>query len=179
MNMKIIAAATLAAASLAAAPAFAQGLGPVTAYGNLGGAHISSEGDNDYTALGGRLGARFGSYLGLEGEAAFGVDGDKGTVAGSPYSSKLKSAFAGYAVGFYPVTPKFDLFARVGYGTSRVNLKTAGLSVTDNTDSWNYGAGGQYFFTAKDGVRADFTRESFRGGPGHADVWGASYVRKF
>ena len=178
MNTKIFAAAALAVASLAAAPAFAQALGPVQGYGNLGAAHISAQG-NDYTTLGGRLGARFGSYLGLEGEAAFGVDGDKGTLAGAPYSSKLKSAFAGYAVGYYPVTPKFDLFARVGYGTTKFNLKTPGLSVSDSNDSWNYGGGGQYFFTARDGVRADFTRESFTNGPGHANVWAASYVRKF
>jgi hypothetical protein len=179
MKTQFFATAALAAASLAvAAPASAQGLGPVQGYGNLGAAHISSDGD-DFTTLGGRLGARFGNYLGLEGEAAFGVDGDKGTVAATPYSIKLKSAFASYAVGYYPVTPKFDLFARVGYGTSRVNAKSAGLSVTDNQDSWNYGGGGQYFFTAKDGVRADFTRESFTHGPGHANVWAASYVRKF
>ncbi len=178
MNKQLFAVAAASVAALAATPVFAQGLNPVSGYGNLGVAHIDA-GSANYTALGGRLGARFGNYLGLEGEGTFGVDGDKGTLAGAPYETKLKHAFAGYVVGFYPVTPKFDLFARVGYGTSKVKVSTPLASGSDDGDSWNWGAGGQYFFTAKDGVRADFTRQSFRHGPDHANVWGASYVRKF
>jgi hypothetical protein len=178
MNLKIFVLAAVSAAALTAAPAMAQGPSPVGAYGNLGGAHITSGGDN-FTALGGRLGARFGNYLGVEGEGAFGVDGAKGTAAGVPYKSSLSHSFAGYAVGFVPVTPKFDLFARAGYGTTRAKVETAGTSVSDSHDSWNYGGGGQYFFDAKNGVRADYTRQDFRHDAGHANVWGLSYVRKF
>lgn len=178
MKRIILAAAALTAASLAAAPAFAQGLSPVTGYGNLGVAHVDA-GSENFTTLGGRLGARFGSYFGLEGEGSFGVDGDKGTVGGVPYTSKLKHQFAGYAVGFFPASPKLDLFVRAGYGNTKAKVSTPLASVTGDGDSWNFGGGAQYFLTAKDGVRVDYTRQEFTHGPDHANVWGASYVRKF
>lgn len=127
----------------------------------------------------GRLGARFGRYLGVEGEAGFGVHSDKDTLAGVPYRSKLKHTFAGYGVGYLPVTPKLDLFGRVGYGDTKFSVSSAGTKFSDGRTSWNYGGGAQYFLTDADGVRVDYTRQSFIHGPGHANVWGASYVRKF
>jgi outer membrane immunogenic protein len=178
MKSHILATAALAAMTLAAAPAFAQGLSPTTGYGNLGVGHVDA-GSQNFTTLGGRLGARFGNYLGLEAEGSFGVDGDKGSIGGVPYESKLKHALGAYAVGYFPVTPQFDLFARVGYGNTKIKTSTPSAAITADGDSWNYGGGAQYFLTAKDGVRADYTRQSFRHGPGHANVWGLSYVRRF
>ena len=182
MNKIVLAATALSARGLAAAPAFAQTeTRTVTGYGNLGYSHLDSNGV-DLNTLGGRLGARIGSYFGLEGEAAFGVGHDTSTnSSGLAIDSKLAHSFAGYAVGFYPVTPRFDVLARVGYGNTHFTT-TSGVAGFDNSvsrDSINYGAGAQYFFTGNDGIRAEYTRNDYRHDMGHANVWGVSYVRKF
>jgi opacity protein-like surface antigen len=156
----------------------AQGLQPVTAYGNLGYSFVDA-GSANLGAVTGRLGARFGQYLGLEAEGALGVKDDKTTISGTTVKTDLKHSVAAYAVGFFPATPQLDLFARVGYGNTKVKASVAGSSVSEDGDSWNYGGGAQYFLTPNDGIRAEYTRHSFTNGPGHANVWGVSYVRKF
>ncbi|HTI67658.1 MAG TPA: porin family protein [Caulobacteraceae bacterium] len=178
MKPIIFAAAAATAATLAAAPAFAQGLNPVTGYGNLGVAHVDA-GSQNFTTLGGRLGARFGNYFGAEAEGAFGVGSDKETIAGIPYESKLSHSVAAYGVGFIPLSPQLDLFVRAGYGNTKTKVSTPTASASGGGDSWNFGGGAQYFFNGANGVRLDYTREEFTHSPDHANVWGASYVRKF
>jgi len=170
----------IAAAAAAAAPglASAEGLAPTTAYGSLGYSQARQEGV-DLGAIQGRLGGRYGQHVGFEGELGFGVDDDKTWVAGAPVNIKLKSQIAAYGVGYLPVSPKLDLFARVGYGTSNIKASAAGASASDNADSWNYGAGAQYFLDGANGVRADYTRHDFTNDGGEADVWSLGYVRKF
>ena len=72
-----------------------------------------------------------------------------------------------------------DLFIRGGYGSTRLRASAPGVSVSDSEESWNYGAGGQYFFDANNGVRAEYTRHDFNHNAGSADAWAVSYVRKF
>ena len=179
MKTIIIGAAALAAFAIAS-PSFAQSESArtMTGYGSLGYSQFDA-GSADVGAAMGRLGLRFGRYLGFEGEAGFGVRSDKDTLAGVPYRSKLKHAIAAYGVGYVPVSPKLDLFGRVGYGETKFSVASAGAKIRDGRTSWNYGGGAQYFLTDADGVRVDYTRQSFTHGPGHANVWGASYVRKF
>lgn len=175
--MPLVAAAGLVA-PIAAHAQSASMFQPTTFYGTLGYAGTSNS-DVNLGAIQGRLGARFGSYVGLEGELAGGVKSDTVDVAGTPVDVKLQHQEAAYAVGYLPVTPRFDLFARAGYGHSQIKASAAGVSGTGGEDSWNYGAGGQYFFTDKDGVRADYTRHDFNHNGGDADVWSVAYVRKF
>ena len=173
----IIAAAALAAAAAVAAPAFAQdtALGPISGYANLGYAYTHSDPVN-LSAVEGRLGVR-STYLGVEGQGAFGIGDD--TDSGVKVS--LRHEFSGYAVGFLPIKDTgLELFARVGYGNTAIKAKAAGVTVKDDVDSWNYGAGVQYFFNhGPNGVRADYTRHDFTDNNGHGDAWTISYVRKF
>jgi outer membrane immunogenic protein len=168
------------AASLAtlgfAVPAMAQDFTP-SAYGTVGVAGANYEGA-DITAIEGRVGARFGQYLGVEGELAGGVDGDRTNIGGATADVDLNYSAAVYGVGFLPVTPKADLFARVGYGKSDIDL-SGPVNGSADSNSWNYGVGGQYFFTDKDGVRVDLTRHDFDDDGGKADVATIGYVRKF
>lgn len=150
----------------------------MTVYGGLGYSRVDA-GSIDADALSGRLGARFGNHFGVEGEASFGVGNDKDTLAGAAYKSKLNHSFAAYGVGYLPVTPKLDLFGRVGIADTEFSTSSAGTKVSDSRSSWNYGGGIQYSLTGVDGLRLDYTRQSFRDGPGHANQWGASYIRKF
>jgi hypothetical protein len=165
--MKSIVLATAAAAvALVAAPAFAQ-TAPATFYGTLGYSHVDAD-PAELGAVTARAGARFGQYLGAEVEGGLGVNGDFGV--------DIDHTLAAYAVGFVPLTPQFDLVARIGYGTTRLDAGAVGKS---SEESWNYGLGGQYFFDAANGLRAEYTRYDFNNGVGNANVWSASYIRKF
>jgi len=160
--------AVLAAAAPAAAGEF---------YGNAGYTFVDTQGVN-LGALGGKLGYRITPYVGVEAEAAFGVADDTVNV-GVPVKVKLDSALAGFAVGFWPVSPKLDLFARVGYGDTRIKASAFGFSGDGDQNGWNAGAGAQYFLTAKDGVRGEYTKWGFDGNGVEANTWSVSYVRKF
>ena len=93
---------------------------------------------------------------------------------------KLNSQEAIYGVGFLPITPNFDLLARIGYGHTSGSGAVAGVTSGTKGDSWNIGVGGQYSFDGKNGVRLDYTREAFQThGIEDANVWSVAYVRKF
>src|SRR5689334_19848276 len=122
----MFAAAALAAAAAIAAPAFAQdtALGPISGYANLGYAYTHSDPVN-LSAIEGRLGVRT-TYLGVEGQGAFGVSDD----TDSGVKVKLRNEFSGYAIGFLPIKDSgAELFARVGYGTSALSFKAGGVTV--------------------------------------------------
>lgn len=181
--MKVLIAAAAASAIAALSPAIASAQTSTTSgttfYGTLGYADT----DLDHVNLGaiqGRVGARFGQYFGVEGELSGGVKNDTVNVAGTDVKVKLDSQEALYGVGFLPVSPNFDLLARVGYGHTEGSGSVSGVSATAKGDSWNYGVGGQYTFDGKNGVRVDYTREAFQGhNTDDANVWSVAYLRKF
>jgi outer membrane immunogenic protein len=177
--MKTLIAAATAAIACVSLPALAnaQDTSSPSTYGTLGYSQASEDGV-DLGAIQGRLGARW-NHFGVEGELAGGVKSDDVNVGGTNVNVKLRHAEAIYGVGYLPVSPNFDLFARVGYGNTDIKASASGVAATGNSQSWNYGVGGQYFFTPKDGVRVDYTRYDFTDGGDNADVWGVSYVRKF
>ncbi|HXQ10007.1 MAG TPA: porin family protein [Caulobacteraceae bacterium] len=168
-------AAAAVAALIAAAPALAQSTG---AYGTVGGEDLNSDSANG-GAITGRLGYRFIPYVGVEGDLSAGVGDDHINVAGARTGVHVNDQYAGYAVGFLPVMPNADLLARIGYGATDLNLSKPGHSFHDSVTSWNAGVGGQYFFGAKDGIRADYTRETADRSDLDANVWSLAYVRKF
>jgi outer membrane immunogenic protein len=179
--MKIVLiAATSAAALLAAVPAMAQPeLGPMTPqiYGALGYGNFDDH--SDTSAVQGRLGVRAGKYFGVEGEAATGFATGQTHVLGGDDHVRLKGEYAGYAVGYLPVLPNADLFARVGYGATDTEVTGPGLDVGNYRSGVTYGAGAQYFFNGPNGVRADYTRMDFGPTTGQSNVWSLAYVRKF
>jgi len=177
-SLMMAASAAVLALPIAAQAQSASTFSPVTVYGQLGYEDTHVEGAN-LGAIQGRLGARFGNYIGAEGELSGGVKSDSVNVGGTPVDVHLRHQEAIYGVGFLPVTPRFDLFGRVGYGHTSLKADAPGVSVTGGQDSWNYGGGGQYFFDDKNGVRADYTRHEFVHGPENEDVWAIGYVRKF
>ena len=158
-------AATAAVLSVAANPAVSQAQ---EVYGTVGYAGVDTDGGN-LGAIQGRLGYKFNPYVGVEGEAAFGVNDD--TVSG--VNVKLQHELGAFVVGFVPVSPKVDLFARVGYTSSTFDTSLGDV----DGDGAAWGGGGQYHFTDKDGVRLDWTRHNYD--VGDADVWSLGYARKF
>ena len=181
MKNALIAAASLAAiATVVPAAAQAQDTtAPNTgAYVNLNAALVDG-GQVDLKAIGGRLGYRFMPYLGIEGELATGLKSDTDTIAGVRVNTKLKHTAAAYAVGFLPISPNTDILARIGYGTTKLRAKAAGISASDSVESVNYGVGAQHHFDGVNGVRFDYTRQDFNKSQGHANVWTVGYVRRF
>ena len=180
MKLLMTAASIAALATLAPLAASAETATTGTSfYGTLGYDNTSLD-HVDLGAIQGRIGARFGQYFGVEGEVAGGVKNDKVNVGGTDVKVKLDHQEALYGVGFWPVSPNFDLLARVGYGHSQGSGSVSGVSATAKGDSWNYGVGGQYSFDGSNGVRVDYTRESFQGSnSSDANVWSVAYVRKF
>ena len=176
--MKALIAAASAAALASVVPAIAQAQNaPVSnVYGTAGYAHVDGDGVN-LGALQGRLGYRANSWLGVEGEAAIGVKDDDVNIAGTDVNVELKHQLAAYVVGFAPVGANTDVFARFGYGTTKIKGSAGGVSVSDDGSSWNYGVGAQHHFDGVNGVRVDWTRHDFDGG--NADVWSVGYTRKF
>jgi len=176
-------ALALPAAALAqtAAPPPAPATNPYSPsfYGTLG--YMGTDIDGiDLSSIQARLGARFGRYIGIEGEGSWGVDNDKTFIGGNEVKLKQDSQEAIYGVGFLPIMPNFDLLARVGYGHTSGTGSVEGVTPSLKGDSWNYGVGGQYLFDGKNGVRVDYTRESFQArGSDDANVWSVAYVRKF
>ena len=175
MKTLLIAAAGIAALAMAA-PASAQTApySGVSWYGNLGYTDFNPNNAN-ISAITGRLGARIGQYFGVEGELSGGIGNSHYDGA----SLHLNNQEAIYGVGFLPVSPNADLFARVGYGGADYKISSSGSTFSGNLQSWNFGAGGQYFFDHANGIRVDYTREEATDHGPDANVWGVSYVRKF
>ncbi|HEV2082446.1 MAG TPA: porin family protein [Brevundimonas sp.] len=169
---------TVAATALFAAPAaMAQVAQPV--YGSVAYSHLDAD-DGDLGAIYGRVGYQFSPNFAIEGEGSFGVK-DETFDLGGGVEGRVEHKYdaAAYAVGILPVSPNFEVFARGGYGTTRLKASAAGLSSTENAESWNYGVGANYYFDGQNGIRADWTRRDFRDDAGEADVWSLGYVRKF
>lgn len=153
----------LAAASMLVAPAF------MTAQAQQSGVYVSGgytqfdgDGGADLGAVTARVGVGLTPNFAIEGEGSVGVKGDSGT--------DLDSEFGAFVVGKLPLSPSFDLFARVG--ASRIETSPGG-----SDDGLAYGAGGTFNLTPVDGIRADWTRHDYDAGD--ADAYSLSYVRKF
>ena len=177
---QIAAGAALALAM--SSPVFAQSMGPydVSYYGTLGYSNLSGTGDNspDFNAVTERLGARFGKYFGVEGEVSEGLNSQRIDLGGTPADVRMNVQYAGYGVGYLPIMRNADLFARIGYGGTNFSSSGPDGRFSGEESSWNWGGGGQYFFTPVDGVRAEYTRYNYNFIP-DANTWSVSYVRKF
>lgn len=178
----IIIAAAVAAMAGVAAPAFAQTMTAPQGYGGLGYTGLNPNGHN-LGEITGRVGLKLSPYWGIETEVATGVSTSKyKNAAGAPVTLSEQPSLSGFLVGFWPVTSKFDLLARVGYGETDLRITDANGARHENTSPGvSYGAGAQYFLTSHDGIRIDYTRRDFSepSAPKDMDTWQVGYVRKF
>lgn len=193
--MRIVYASALGAALLFGASAAPAGpLGDTGIYVNLG--YGSLKGGQITTGeITGRVGARFGTYFGVEGEVNVGLgehtyiwplcNNPTCPIFTALLKAKLDNAEAAYAVGFLPVLPNADLFVRVGYGTSHFSTKGI-VGQSFSPQGVNIGAGAQYFIDDANGLRFDYTHSSFNDTNSFgeaavgdsANVWSIAYTRK-
>ena len=173
---KYLAAASAAAVLAGVAPAFAQNIDGSIGYSSF------DAGDATVGAVTGRLGYSFNDVLGVEGEASFGVKDDTVVLPGpTNVDVEMNHQVPVYGTAGLPLGENGRVFARLGYGSTKLEASAAGVVASGSEESVNYGAGAQYWFTGNDAVRADWTRHNFDEDENDADldVWSVSYVRRF
>lgn len=166
MKNLLIVATAAAALALVAAPASAQDSSDIKVYASIGYVAL---GDSDVT-LGGaqaRVGFR-GEHFGVEAEGSIGVVDD--SLFGLDVD--LDNQFAGYVVGYMPVSENVDLIGRIGYGTFQVSTPFG----SGDAQTTNFGVGLQYNMDGGNGFRADYT---YMSGDGNAYMAAVSFVHTF
>jgi hypothetical protein len=190
--MKALFGAAAVAALLVATPSFAQSFGPST-YINLGYTNFSLDevGDEDLGddvdfnlgTVTGRVGTRFSNYFGVEGELGIGVQDQEESDGVNRLTTKLKYEAAAFAVGFLPVGPSTDLFARAGVGITELEFEFdgpgTGFDESGSEGIFGLGVGVQHFFDGVNGIRGDYTRYSGEDESAEFDAVSVSYVRRF
>jgi hypothetical protein len=178
----LVAFAAVLAAGAIAAPAFAQNLRVVgtPSYSASLGYTDANIGGLNFGMATVRAHADFAKYFGLEGEVSVGMVDQNPMIGGVTTDMHINDQYAAYGVVRYPVLANANLFARGGYGHTDLKASPIMLNaVTSGFDSWNYGAGAEYFVD-KNGVRVEYTRMDFQDrGLRDADTVSVSYVRKF
>lgn len=167
-------AAVLGGAALAPS-AFAQDTG---AYWSVGYTHISvdvEDEDANVGAIQGKLGYRFHPNFAIEGEAAFGVVDETYDILGTDVDVGLDKEWGIYGVGFIPVSPEVNLFARAGFVDVEIEASAGGMSVSDGDTGTGYGAGLIWDVGMFD-LRAEYTRYDF---DAEADTFSISIGGKF
>ena len=112
-------------------------------------------------SLQGRLGYQASEYLGLEGEAAFGLFSDEDTVNGVEVSENVDYQFAGFATARLPLTDSLAFRGRGGYHFSNLSgsVEIAGGEVDfdRSEDGFAYGIGLELALSPRDSLRLDST----------------------
>jgi outer membrane immunogenic protein len=172
MKSLAFAAALLTSAALVAAPAAAQE--GMTA--SLGYTHYDGD-EVDVGGVTGRLGYRFHPNFGVEGEATFGVNDDDVDVLGTNVNVELDNAYGVYGVGYLPVSQNVDLFARAGWAKVEASGSSGPFTAELEEDGVGVGAGVQWRFGERVGLRAEYTR--LEGEDDGVDTYGLSLATQF
>jgi outer membrane immunogenic protein len=142
--------------------------------------------DSELSAVQARMTGRFHRYFGAEIEGALGIEprtSEFPTVPHLAFKTQLRRELGVYGIGYLPVMPKAELFARIGYANSWLKRtgESGGTFAVTKTDvgSWNYGVGAQYFLDGKNGLRLDYTRQNFKDRTRTDDTWAVAYTRRF
>lgn len=187
MRIKAIYLAAASVAALTALPALASAQeatkSPTGVYGTLGYGQHDYDGP-DVGAVQGRLGYRFNKNLAVEGEAGAGINRDKDRDGALRSSHKITRQGGVYGVAVVPVAPNTEVFARAGYGATRIKSQYDLAGVTssekDTVKSVRLGAGAQHYFDGANGLRVDYTREeATSSGNRDSNTWSMGYVRRF
>ena len=181
MKLTIIAAALAVAAPLAVA-GVAQADAPAgTLEVGYTRADFKVTGANDFgvNTVELRGGLQFNKNFGAEMEGGFGVGSTNITAYGNTGTVKQDWQVAFYGVGYVPVSKDVDLFARLGYGRTQLNISGPGGSGAGQANGAAAGVGMRFFpGSGKNGIRVDYTHYFYNAGT-TGDAFGVTYVRKF
>ncbi len=200
MKNKLWLSAALIAATLSGTNAFAADKDG--AYVNIGATMLNVDVDTgdattqqligdsaNFTFATGRIGYRIMDYIAIEGELGIGLGGEssdgvvrvQGIDVNTSVDLSIDTYYAAFARGIFPVSDDFDIFARIGYGATKlegdITASAQGFSQSDSAsqdvDDVLFGGGVQYNFSGNDGVRFDYTKFD------EANVISIAYARRF
>ena len=96
--------------------------------------------DKDYSSVMLQAGYKFNSYVAVEGRYAFGLDRSVDYL-GTSFDQSIDS-WGLYVKPMYPVTDKMDVYALLGYASSKYNNTTD--MPTNTMDGFSWGLGASY-----------------------------------
>ena len=157
-----IAATVIALGSVGAA--HAQQMAP-KAYGELGLVFLGisgSDGVNSVKAapmlLSGTVGYKLHPNVAVEGFLGFGISKDEIDLNGaaSGVNAKAGNAFGVFLKPGFEPTPGVELFARVGYVRSKIELSAGGFSVSESDTDVAYGIGANFNLSSTSYIQANW-----------------------
>ena len=163
--MRVLGASAIAALLFTAAAANAQQYGPVAhtspLYGELGYTWAKVSGDGASAKPGllrGIIGYDIHPNLAVEGMLGVGVKDDSTNIGGTDVNAKVQHTVGVYLTPKMNVTPALNVFARLGYASTRVKFDSPVGSATTSKGDWSYGAGVQYAFGRATYAGLDYMR---------------------
>src|SRR5690606_28558642 len=152
-------------ATVLAQPTFGQpaGQNERLVYGELGYSQIELESDtlpgysSDNDAVTAIIGYKFHPNISGEVFLAGGTGTENVNYRGFNVGSKIKNSYGLFIKPNIMVTDRLELFGRVGYVESELELSGQGLSARDSDGSFAYGAGVNYHFTDRFYGQAAYT----------------------
>jgi opacity protein-like surface antigen len=159
-------------------------------YVSGGASYLEFDGDNgvdtEVSAITGRAGMKFNSWLSLEGDASFGLedgdfdfsgaeddfdlddnsDGDVADVINAPGDFGMDYMVGAFVRASAPLSESFALYGRAGYSFAEVESKVttpggATLTLGDSESGASFGAGAELRFTERQSARLDYTFTDF------------------
>lgn len=146
------------------------------------------DGDPPPSGLGG---ARLGPRFRLTGELGTGLVDESHELGSFSDSVGLRWTAIGYGGIVLPIGDSdadgggdVSLYARAGYGFARFSFEASGpgfdFEDASTSDFFAFGAGGEFFFDRRNGVRVGYTRwDDFESDGISANLFGLSYVHRF
>lgn len=164
-KIMILAALATASATAVAQPTFGQAANPNDRllYGELGYSVIELESDtlpgysSDNDAVTGIIGYKFHPNISGEVFLAGGTGTENVNFGGVNVGSKIKNSYGLFIKPNIMVTDRLELFGRVGYLESELELSVPGAAASDSDGSFAYGAGVNYHFTDRFYGQAAYT----------------------
>jgi hypothetical protein len=112
--------------------------------------------DASPTAATFRGGWNWNEHFGAEIEGSVGIDSD--AFAAAPFDLDVESQVGAYFVGRVPVSDNASFFGRVGYARTEIESLFSASSFIIQTEGIAFGAGGEYMFTDRFGIRGEYTQ---------------------
>lgn len=122
-------------------------------YGEVGYHSFELESDDfpglstDNGVISGIIGHKFHPNLSAEAFLAGNVDEGSDRIGGVRFETKIKNSYGVFLRPSTMVWDKVELFGRVGYVRSKVEISAPGISDSESDGSFAYGVGANYYFS--------------------------------
>ena len=159
MTMKktlLLAALAAASTTALAQPVFGQGSGSASSerllYGELGFTEMEFEAPGlgsspKYDTITAIVGYKFHPNVSGEAFLGTGTSTENVTVGGVTVGSEIGNSYGLFVKPHMMLTDQVELFGRLGYVSTELEISAGGFSDSDSDSSFAYGAGANYHFT--------------------------------